>query len=223
VRIRMRFAWKCFRKDAEASRDTYDDVLKKLKIAGVLAGLNATNLTIVDPAAIPATPVEPRAALMIAFACSAVCLLASAHPLRQSRWMRRFVHPRTWRACAECSRWELSPVLRPPGWDVCRRASSTFPSGQSPSSQAAEAYRCLRTALLLADPASVPKVIAFTSALPKEGKTTTSINMAILMAQKGSRVLLVDADLRRPSVHQETGTEVQRRSFRALLGAEPRT
>src|SRR5207245_1380491 len=74
-----------------------------------------------------------------------------------------------------------------------------------PQSQMAESYRALRTSLLLSNLGAPPKVIMVTSARPQEGKTTTSINTAIVLAQKGVRVLLVDADLRRPSIHKTLG------------------
>jgi capsular exopolysaccharide synthesis family protein len=74
-----------------------------------------------------------------------------------------------------------------------------------PQSQMAESYRALRTSLLLSNLGTPPKVIMVTSARPQEGKTTTSINTAIVLAQKGVRVLLIDADLRRPSVHKTLG------------------
>jgi polysaccharide biosynthesis transport protein len=63
----------------------------------------------------------------------------------------------------------------------------------------------LRTSLLLSHLGAPPKVIMITSALPQEGKTTTSINCAVVLAQKGVRVLLVDADLRRPSINKILG------------------
>ena len=66
----------------------------------------------------------------------------------------------------------------------------------------AESYRALRTSLLLSSLGAPPKVILITSALPQEGKTTTSLNTSIVLAQKGSRVLLIDADMRRPSIHK---------------------
>jgi capsular exopolysaccharide synthesis family protein len=74
-----------------------------------------------------------------------------------------------------------------------------------PQSQMAESYRALRTSLLLSNLGAPPKVIMVTSALPQEGKTTTSINCAVVLAQKGARVLLIDADLRRPSIHKTLG------------------
>ncbi|MFZ0999146.1 MAG: CpsD/CapB family tyrosine-protein kinase, partial [Candidatus Sulfotelmatobacter sp.] len=68
-----------------------------------------------------------------------------------------------------------------------------------------ESYRALRTSLLLTNLGAPPKVIMITSALPQEGKTTTSMNTALVLAQKGIRVLLIDADLRRPSIHKILG------------------
>jgi capsular exopolysaccharide synthesis family protein len=64
----------------------------------------------------------------------------------------------------------------------------------------------LRTAVLLSNPAAPPKVILVTSALPQEGKTTTIVNLALAFAQQGRRVLLVDADLRRPAIHRILNT-----------------
>lgn len=77
----------------------------------------------------------------------------------------------------------------------------------NPHSQRAEALRRLRTNLQFLDVSGGPQMFVVTSALPVEGKSTTTINLAIALADAGSRVALVDADLRRPSVSKYLGIE----------------
>jgi capsular exopolysaccharide synthesis family protein len=74
-----------------------------------------------------------------------------------------------------------------------------------PKSQFTEAFRSLRTSLLLAAAGHPPKYILFTSATPSEGKTTVASNLACILSQGDARVLLIDADLRRPNVHHRFG------------------
>lgn len=82
---------------------------------------------------------------------------------------------------------------------MCRPETVTL---THPHSSISESFRALRTALLLANSGMPPRTILVTSGLPSEGKTTIAINVAITLAQRGGRVLLIDADLRRPSVHR---------------------
>src|SRR2546422_6946945 len=68
-------------------------------------------------------------------------------------------------------------------------------------SHVAESYRHLRTSLLLSSAGQAPKTILVTSSQPSEGKTTTAINTAFMLAQTGAEVLIIDCDLRRPRLH----------------------
>jgi capsular exopolysaccharide synthesis family protein len=74
-----------------------------------------------------------------------------------------------------------------------------------PKSQFSEAFRSLRTSLLLSTVGSPPRVILITSSIPSEGKTTVATNIAAALSQRDVRVLLIDADLRRPTVHHRFG------------------
>jgi capsular exopolysaccharide synthesis family protein len=71
----------------------------------------------------------------------------------------------------------------------------------------AEAYRHLRTSVLLSSAGRAPRTLVVTSCVPSEGKTTTTINLAVTVAQTGARVLVIDGDMRRPSVHAAFGIE----------------
>lgn len=89
-----------------------------------------------------------------------------------------------------------------------------------PRSPEAESYRSLRTNILSINLANPPKTMLLTSAHPEEGKSITSTNLAIVMAEIGKKTLLVDCDLRRPSVHTILGMDKARGLSEVLYGTE---
>ncbi|MBP7149504.1 MAG: polysaccharide biosynthesis tyrosine autokinase [Acidobacteria bacterium] len=99
-------------------------------------------------------------------------------------------------------------------------ATAEIVVAELPQSPTAESYRELRTSLLLAKSGNPPRDLMLTSCLPGEGKTTTTINLAVALAQLGRRVLVVDTDLRRPRCHHVLGNSSARGVSTYLSGMD---
>jgi polysaccharide biosynthesis transport protein len=202
------------KRDLETNRQLYEGLLEKLKEAGISEGLKSNNFQIVNSARVPTYPVEPNVPRNLGFAfvlglTSGVGLAFLLEGLDNT--------VRTTEQAQAIS--GLPPLgMIPLGSKTTREGSPSkrlilASSNEAvelithvrPQSQMAESYRALRTSLLLSHLGAPPKVIMVTSALPQEGKSTTSINCAVVLAQKGVRVLLIDCDLRRPSIHKTLG------------------
>jgi capsular exopolysaccharide synthesis family protein len=202
------------KRDADTYRALYEGILQKLKEAGVAAGLKSNNFRIVDRATPPGGPIEPNIPRNLMFA--AVLGLASGIGL--AFLLEGLDNTVRTTEQAQMLSGLASLGMIPLGTKAVREGSYpkrlTIASSKEavelvtlsrPQSQMSESYRALRTSLLLSNLGAPPKVIMITSALPQEGKTTTSMNSAVVLAQKGVRVLLIDADLRRPSIHKNLG------------------
>lgn len=206
------------KRDAETNRQLYQDLQQRLKEAGVSAGLRSSNIRVVDVAQPPTRPITPNVprntelGLLLGLACG----IGLAFVLESL--------DTTVRNMAEVSAISMLPALGTIPLQLSsnghlRKRLTTIAGddGKSgpldlityirPKSEAAEAYRALRTSILLSSFGAPPKVILVTSALPQEGKTTISANSALVLAQRGSRVLLLDADLRRPGIERVFGIE----------------
>lgn len=199
------------KRDVDTNRQLYEGLLEKLKEAGVSAGLKANNFRILDGARPPTAPVEPNIPRNLLFA--AVLGLASGVGLAFllegiDNTVRTTEQAQMISGVASLGMIPLGSKSARDGPNPKRLVIASSKEAVElvtqvrPQSQMAESYRALRTSLLLSNLGAPPKVIMVTSALPQEGKTTTSINTAVVLAQKGVRVLLIDADLRRPSIHK---------------------
>ncbi|PYX69552.1 MAG: hypothetical protein DMG78_21660 [Acidobacteria bacterium] len=202
------------KRDVDTNRQLYEGLLQKLKEAGVSAGLKSNNFRIVDSARPPTGPIEPNVPRNLLFA--AVLGLASGMGLAflieaLDNTVRTTEQAQMIAGVASLGMIPLGSKSAREGPNPKRLVIASSKEAVElvtqvrPQSQMAESYRALRTSLLLSNLGAPPKVIIVTSALPQEGKTTTSINTAVVLAQKGVRVLLIDADLRRPSIHKTLG------------------
>src|SRR5450631_736725 len=202
------------KRDVETSRQLYQGLLEKLKQAGVSSGLKTTNFRIVDFARPPGAPIEPNILRNLLYALvlgltSGVALAFLLEGLDST--VRTTEQAQIISGLASLGMIPLGSKSAREGPNPKRLVIATSKEAVElvtqvrPQSQMAESYRALRTSLLLSNLGAPPKVIMMTSALPQEGKTTTSINCAVVLAQKGARVLLIDADLRRPSIHKTLG------------------
>jgi capsular exopolysaccharide synthesis family protein len=220
------------KKEADTNRQLYDDLLQKLKEAGIEAGLKATNVRLVDMARVPLSPTKPNIPRNLALGLllgliGGVTLAFIVEILDNT--VRTPEEVQMVSALPSLGVVPLSAVSSGrkknqallPGKTASSRAGVGIIAYSRPKSEIAEAYRALRTSILLSSLGSPPKVILVTSALPQEGKTTTSMNSAIVLAQKGGKVLLVDADLRRPGVHQMMGMSSRAGLSTVLTGSSP--
>ncbi len=201
------------KRDFETNRTLYEGLLQKLKEAGVTAGLRSNNIRQVDIARTPGAPAEPNIPrnLGFGFVLGLTSGIGLAFLLEGIDNTVRT--PEQAQVISGLPSLGMIPLGSRTNIEASSRSLSVASSKEvvelitqsRPQSQMSEAYRALRTSLLLTSVGAPPKVILVTSALPQEGKTTTSINTATVLAQKGTRVLLIDADLRRPSIHKTLG------------------
>lgn len=213
------------KQEADGSRDVYEGLLAKLKQAGVLEGLRSTNITVVNPARVPPPnrPKSPNILLYYAAAIVAGLLCGSAAAAIQDLTDTKVS------SLEELERVTSAPLLglipeiervRTMSWPHSRARAlvskwapandhdtkiATLSYSDSPF---AESLRTLRTSLLLSRSSNPPQILLVTSSNAGEGKSTVSLNLAVVLAQQGARVLLVDADLRRPVLHQRMGLDV---------------
>src|SRR5437667_5419509 len=197
-------------RQAETDRALYESVLRQIKDTNLVKNEKATAVTVVEHSPLPGVPVKPKPvqaillgllaglAAGIAFVCTADSPDRSVKTGDQAEAATGLP---VLAAIPEMSldgakkhrkRREHAPL----------RAANYRLVADAPDSQVAEAFRNLRAALSLLGPEADRKIFLFTSALPGEGKSFASANCAIVLAQQGHRVLLIDGDLRRPTLHK---------------------
>lgn len=191
-------------REAESTRELYEGLSRKLQEAGITAGLNSTNVEVVDYARPPWRPSDPKVARILAFGfMGGVGLGCLAGFCRKS-------FDNTYTSDEEVEKESGLPVIGAipairPGAPILSEISWGGKLGASdtsqvaytqPKSEAAERFRTLRSSILLSDHSSGSRVLVVTSCMPGDGKTTVCSNLAVVLAQNGAKVLLIDADMR---------------------------
>jgi succinoglycan biosynthesis transport protein ExoP len=196
-------------RQAETDRALYESVLRQIKQTDVTKDAKAHAVSVVEHSPTPRSPVSPNAKKSVALGllgglaaglAIAFGLNALDRSIRTVDQAESILALPVLSAVPEVRRDEKSTKEKE---DAGPSGSATYRLvAEAPEGPAAEAFRNLRAALSLLGPEAERKVFLFTSALPSEGKSFTSANYALSLAQQGHRVLLLDGDLRRPSLHK---------------------
>jgi len=200
------------KREAEANKALYEGLMTKLKETAISASLRSSNIRVVDPAMIPSTPSRPAKTRNVALAFL-VGLVGGIGLALMREYLDNTVKTPD----------DIETLARLPSLAVVPQFAGTNGNGKRPGllqgfssnghekrielvaqhlpkSQMSEAFRALRTSILLSQADHPPQVILVTSALPREGKTTAAANLAVTLAQLGDSTVLVDADLRKPGI-----------------------
>jgi len=203
------------KREVDTSKQLYDGLLQRLKEAQVSAGLKASNIRIVDAAEVPKGPVKPRVVLNLALGVILGLGLGIGLAFFQEYLDNTLKTPDEVETLLRLPSLGVLPVFSVDGTGKAaeEKLVSIAPGEHKPigpgiqtNPAAVEAFRSLRTSILLSA-SPVPKLLLITSALPGEGKTTTTINLGATLASLGSKVLILDCDMRRPACHRATGVK----------------
>ena len=217
-------------RQADILSDLYILLQTKQKEAEIAAAVEDQSVRVVDPAIYPTEPIRPKPwlSLMVALAVGVVSGVGGAVVAEH---LDRTVRDRgELQAATGAAVLGLIPIIR----TATDGATSRLPwvrngNGTAPGPRligpitsgdpAAEAYRSLRTNINFSRPSSAPKALVFTSPMPGDGKSTTAANMALVLAQQGGRVLLVDADMRRGSLDEAFREALEPGLSNVLIGS----
>ncbi|MCB1609272.1 MAG: polysaccharide biosynthesis tyrosine autokinase, partial [Xanthomonadales bacterium] len=185
-------------REVQTNRQLYDALLQRYKEIGITSNVDANNVSIVDPALRPGSPFSPdlKRSLMISAFLGLIIGVGLA-------FLFEFLDD-TLKRPEEVEKHLGISVL-----GVIPKLSGATPeqAQTDPRSSFSEAYRSVRTSLQFSTEDGVPKCLLVTSPSAAEGKSTTAIALARNFAQLGRRVLLIDGDLRNPSLHRILGTD----------------
>ena len=186
-------------REVDTNRSLYDGLLQRYKEIGVAGGVGSNNVSIVDAAEVPGAAYTPRLSLNLIMALMLGLMVGGALAFAREHFDDTFKSPEDLEENLGLPLLGIIPLVR--------NVESPDRFVDDPRSAAAEAYRSLRTAVQFSTSEGAPKTLLVTSSRPGEGKSTTALTLAKNFADLGLRVLLIDGDLRKPSLHQYLAKE----------------
>ncbi len=180
-------------REVDTSRSLYDGLLQRYKEIGVAGGVGMNNVSVVDRATVPGAPFAPNFKKNLTLSLILGLLLGAGVAFGREHLDDTFKSPE-----------DVEDKLGVPLLGIIPLAKSGeahVKSLEDPRSPVTEAYRSLRTALQFSTSSGVPKILLVTSSRASEGKSTTALTLAQNYANLGMKVLLIDSDLRKPSLH----------------------
>jgi capsular exopolysaccharide synthesis family protein len=181
-------------RDVDSSKQLYNNLLQRAKETGITGELRTSNVRVVDRAERPRIPVTPRRRANILLSLFVGTLFACGLAFFFEYLDSRITSPEEIHAHLGLAHLGMLPVL--PDTAGYPLLSGGVPAGFS------EAFRSLRTNVLFSSAEEGARTLVITSTGPREGKSLVASNLSVALAQAGQRVLLVDADLRKPKVHE---------------------
>jgi len=199
------------KREVDSNRQLHEAMLQRVKEAGVASALRASNIRVVDPAKAPLAPYKPDVTTNSLLGMLTGFLAGAAFVVMRERGDRSLRQPGDAQSCLGVSELGVVPSgttglrRRLPRRLASRRAAGdfalvTWEHGLTPI---AESFRAVVASVILAgENGSRPRVVVVSSPHAGEGKTTVAVNLAIALSEINQRVLLIDADLRKPCLHE---------------------
>jgi capsular exopolysaccharide synthesis family protein len=226
-------------REFEGNQQLYASLMQRLKDATVSAGLQSTNIHLVDSALAPVEPVRPRKALNIGLGLLAGFILGVMLAFAQEgidHSVKTAEDVETMLMTPALAVVPLQKSVEPAKWTLSRQkwaltvrseAKHKLPKykvalavTEKPQSVLAEAYRALRTSILLSLAPNPPKLILIASSQAGEGKTSTALNLAQSLAQRKGEVVIVDGDLRKGGIAKALGLDNTKGMSTVLTGSD---
>jgi len=212
------FEYQSLKREADADKTLYEELIRRIKEAGINAGFQTSAIRIADPARAAVKPIFPNMSLniLLAFLLSTLLAVGAAvmsdvldRSIRDPEQIASLFKTEVMGSLPQVKSWRrrlsMAHTNEPGSTSLVRAGSSEATDRKQGVIGFEEAVRTLRNSILLGTFDRRLRSLMITSAAPAEGKTTTAVHLAIVHSQQKHKTLLIDCDMRRPGVHGKLG------------------